>query len=146
MKLLDTQPANWDQAIALRTTQQLIAKYGDKINGVWTADDAMMLGAYQAFNQAGRLDKTKFSGEGAYPPVINLMVKKAGNDAVVASAFHRGYMAAATGLLIAYKAAVGEIDVSKLTLSNGMVSMPSAASRRRTLRNIRQTTASGGLA
>ena len=115
VKLLDTQPANWDQAIALRTTQQLIAKYGDKINGVWTADDAMMLGAYQAFNQAGRLDKTKFSGEGAYPPVIALMVKKAGNDAVVASAFHRGYMAAATGLLIAYKAAVGEIDVSKLT-------------------------------
>jgi ABC-type sugar transport system substrate-binding protein len=42
-KLLDTQPANWDQAIALRTTQQLIAKYRDKIDGVWTADDAMML-------------------------------------------------------------------------------------------------------
>src|SRR3984957_6397869 len=55
VKLLDTQPANWDQAIALRTTQQLIAKYRDKIDGVWTADDAMMLGAYQAFNQAGRL-------------------------------------------------------------------------------------------
>ena len=75
----------------------------------------MMLGAYQAFNQAGRLDKVKFSGEGAYPPVIDLMVKKAGNGAVVASAFHRGYMASATGLLSAYKAAVGEIDVSKLT-------------------------------
>ena len=44
------------------------------------------------------------------------MVKKAGNDAVVASAFHRGYMAAATVLLIAYKAAVGEMDVSKLAL------------------------------
>jgi ABC-type sugar transport system substrate-binding protein len=78
VKLLDTQPANWDQAIALRTTQQLIAKYRDKIDGVWTADDAMMLGAYQAINQAGRLDKVKFSGEGAYPPVIDLMVKKAG--------------------------------------------------------------------
>jgi ribose transport system substrate-binding protein len=115
VKLLDTQPANWDQAIALRTTQQLVAKYRDKIDGVWTADDAMMLGAYQAINQAGRLDKVKFSGEGAYPPVIDLMVKKAGNGAVVASAFHRGYMASATGLLIAYKAAVGEIDVSKLT-------------------------------
>lgn len=115
VKLLDTQPANWDQAIALRTTQQLIAKYGDKIDGVWTADDAMMLGANQAINQAGRLDKVKFSGEGAYPPVINLMVKRAGSDAVVASAFHRGYMAAATGLLIAYKAAMGEIDVAKLT-------------------------------
>ncbi len=115
VKLLDTQPANWDQSIALRTTQQLISKYGEQIGGVWTADDAMMLGAYQAFNQAGRLDKVKFSGEGAYPPAIDLMQKRAGNDAVVGSAFHRGYMAAATGMLIAYDAAVGDLDVAKLT-------------------------------
>lgn len=115
VKLLDTQPANWDQAIALRTTQQLIAKFGEEITGVWTADDAMMLGAYQALNQAGRLDSVKFSGEGAYPPVIDLMVDGGKDAPVVASAFHRGYMAAATGLLIAYKAAVGEIDISQLT-------------------------------
>jgi ribose transport system substrate-binding protein len=115
VKLLDTQPANWDQAIALQKVQQLSAKHGDKINGVWTADDAMMLGAYEAIKKTGRIGEVKFSGEGAYPPVIDLMVKKADNSAVAASAFHRGYMAAATSLLIAYKVAVGELDVSKLT-------------------------------
>ena len=115
VKLLDTQPANWDQAIALQKVQQLSAKHGDKINGVWTADDAMMLGAYEAIKKTGRIGEVKFSGEGAYPPVIDLMVKKADNSAVAGSAFHRGYMAAATSLLIAYKVAVGELDVSKLT-------------------------------
>lgn len=115
VKLLDTQPANWDQAIALQKTQQLTAKYGEQITGVWTADDAMMLGAYEGIKKTGRIDKVRFSGEGAYPPVVDLMVKKADGGAVVGSAFHRGYMAAATGLLIAYKAAVGELDISKMT-------------------------------
>lgn len=115
VKLLDTQPANWDQAIALKTTQQLVAKYGDQINGVWTADDAMMLGAYEAIKKAGMIDKVHFSGEGAYPPVVDLMVNHPDGNVVAASSFHRGYKAAATGLLIAYKAAVGEIDISKMT-------------------------------
>ena len=115
VKLLDVQPANWDQAIALKTTQQLIAKYGDEITGVWTADDGMLLGAYEAIKKAGMIDKVHFSGEGAYPPVVDLMVNQPDGNVVAASSFHRGYKAAATGLLIAYKAAVGEIDISKLT-------------------------------
>jgi ribose transport system substrate-binding protein len=115
IKLLDTQPANWDQAVALKTTQQLIAKHGEAITGVWTADDAMMLGAYEAIKKSGRIDQVRFSGEGAYPPVIDLLVNKPDGDVVAASAFHRGYKAAATGLLIAYKAAIGEVDISQLT-------------------------------
>ncbi len=113
--LLDEQPANWDQAIALKTTQQLVAKYGDQIDGVWTADDGMMLGAYEAIKKAGMIDEVKFSGEGAYPPVVDLMVNQPDGDVVAGSSFHRGYKAAATGLLIAYKAAVGELDVAKLS-------------------------------
>jgi ribose transport system substrate-binding protein len=115
VKLLEMQPANWDQAIALQTTQQLVSKYGDDIDGVWTADDAMMLGAYEAINKAGMLEDVHFSGEGAYPPVIDLMVEGGADGQVAGSAFHRGYIAAATGLTIAYKAAVGEIDVATLT-------------------------------
>lgn len=115
VKLLDTQPANWDQAIALKTTQQLISKYGEEITGVWTADDAMMLGAYEAVKKSGRIGEVKFSGEGAYPPVVDLMVNQPDGPVVAGSSFHRGYQAAATGLLIAYKAAVGEIDVATLT-------------------------------
>lgn len=115
IKLLDEQPANWDQAIALKTTQQLIAKYGEEITGVWTADDAMMLGAYEAIKKADMLDTVHFSGEGAYPPVVDLMVNQPDGNVVAGSSFHRGYKAAATGMLIAYKAAVGELDISKLT-------------------------------
>ena len=115
IKLLDTQPANWDQAIALKTTQQLLAKYGEQVTGVWTADDAMMLGAYEAVKKSGRIADVRFSGEGAYPPVVDLMVKQPDGPVVAGSSFHRGYEAAATGLLIAYKAAVGEIDISKMT-------------------------------
>lgn len=115
IKLLDEQPANWDQAIALKTTQQLIAKYGEEITGVWTADDAMMLGAYEAIKKADMLDTVRFSGEGAYPPVVDLMVAQPDGNVVAGSSFHRGYKAAATGMLVAYKAAVGELDISKLT-------------------------------
>lgn len=115
IKLLDEQPANWDQAIALKTTQQLIAKYGQEITGVWTADDAMMLGAYEAIKKADMLDTVRFSGEGAYPPVVDLMVNQPDGNVVAGSSFHRGYKAAATGMLIAYKTAVGELDISKLT-------------------------------
>lgn len=115
IKLLDEQPANWDQAIALKTTQQLIAKYGEEITGVWTADDAMMLGAYEAIKKADMLDTVRFSGEGAYPPVVDLMVTQPDGNVVAGSSFHRGYKAAATGMLVAYKAAVGELDISKLT-------------------------------
>lgn len=115
VQLLEMQPANWDQAIALQTTQQLISKYGDEIDGVWTADDAMMLGAHEAMNKAGMLGEVHLSGEGAYPPVVDLMVEGGPDGPVAASAFHRGYIAAATGLTIAYKAAVGEIDISQMT-------------------------------
>ena len=75
----------------------------------------MMLGAYEAVSKAGMLDKVHFSGEGAYPPTLDLMVEGGADGPVAGSAFLRGYFAAATGLTIAYKAAIGEIDIAKLT-------------------------------
>jgi hypothetical protein len=47
--------------------------------------------------------------------VVDLMVAQPDGNVVAASSFHRGYKAAATGMLIAYKAAVGELDVATLT-------------------------------
>jgi ribose transport system substrate-binding protein len=114
MKILEERPANWDQQTAYTETQSLIAKYGNQINGVWAADDAMMLGAVQAFQQAGRFNQVKFASDGLYPPTINLMQTHAGNDAVVAETFHRGYMAAAIGLYTGYLAATGKINVNSL--------------------------------
>lgn len=115
VNILEERPGNWDQQIAFKETQSLIAKYGDKIDGVWAADDAMMLGAIEAVKKAGRINDVKFASDGLYPPTIDLMKQHMGNDAIVGETFHRGYMAAATGLYTSYLAATGELDVSKMT-------------------------------
>ncbi len=112
--ILEDRPSNWDQQIAFKNTQDLIAKYGDEITGVWAADDAMLLGAIEAVKDAGRLDQVKFASDGLYPPVIEMMESKMGNDAIVGETFHRGYMASAIGLYTAYLAATGELDVAAM--------------------------------
>ncbi|MCH6472606.1 sugar ABC transporter substrate-binding protein [Sinomonas terrae] len=112
--LLDTQPANWDPQQALQVTQSLLAKYGNQVNGVWSADDGMTVGSIQAVQNAGRINDVKFASDGLYPPEIKDMQDHMGNDAIVGETFHRGYMAAAIGLYTAYQAATGAIDPSKL--------------------------------
>ncbi|MFM6974621.1 MAG: sugar ABC transporter substrate-binding protein [Agromyces sp.] len=114
VKILDTLPSNWDPQLAYKNSKDLIAKYGDQIKGVWTADDGMQIGAMQAFKEAGLLDKVKFVSDGLYPPTIEAMKAHEGNDAIVGETFHRGYMASAIGLYTAYLAATGEIDPSTL--------------------------------
>ncbi len=114
VELLDVRPSNWDPQLAYKNAKDLIAKYGDQIKGVWTADDGMQIGAMQAFSEAGLLDKVKFVSDGLYPPTIESMKKHEGNDAIVGETFHRGYMASAIGLYTAYLAAIGEIDPSTL--------------------------------
>ena len=114
VKLLDTQPANWDPQLGFKVTQSLIAKHGAKIDGMWAADDAMIIGAIEAMKKAGRADEVKFVSDGLYPPVLEMMKTKANNNAVVGETFHRGYMAASIGLYTAYLAATGEIKPSEL--------------------------------
>lgn len=114
VKLIETRPANWDPQLGFKETQSLIAKYGDDIDGVWAADDAMIIGAAEALEKAGLADTVKLSSDGLYPPVIDMMESGANNNAVVGETFHRGYMAASIGLYTAYLAATGEITPSEL--------------------------------
>jgi ribose transport system substrate-binding protein len=115
IKILEDRPSNWDQQTAFKNTQDLIAKYGNQINGVWAADDAMLLGGIEAIKDAGTLDTTKFASDGLYPPIIADMQSNLGNNAIVGETFHRGFMAAAIGLYTAYLAATGKMDVSSMT-------------------------------
>ena len=114
VKVLDIRPSNWDPQVAYKNSKDLIAKYGDEIKGVWTADDGMQIGAMQAFEEAGMLDQVKFASDGLYPPTIEAMTANKGNGAIVGETFHRGFMASAIGLYTAYLAAIGEIDPSTL--------------------------------
>lgn len=110
--LLEVRPANWDPQLAFQETQQMIAKYGDKIKGIWAADDGMIIGAKEAVDKSELAGKVKMSSDGLYPPVIDIM--KQPDNPIVGETFHRGYMASAIGLYTAYLAATGEIVPSEL--------------------------------
>lgn len=114
IKILEERPSNWDPQLGFKNSQDLIAKYGDTIDGVWSADDAMQTGSMKAFKDAGLLDTTKFASDGLYPDTIAAMQAGEGDNAIVGETFHRGYMASAVGLYTAYLAAIGEIVPSEL--------------------------------
>ena len=114
IKILDERPSNWDPQLGARNAQDLIVKYGSDINGVWSADDGMQIGAMQSFENAGMLDSVKFASDGLYPTTIEDIKSGRGNNAIVGETFHRGYMASAVGLYTAYLAATGEIVPSEL--------------------------------
>lgn len=111
VKVLEERPANWDQQKGFQETQTMLAKYGDQVKGIWAADDAMMLGAIEAVKQAGRINDVKFVSDGIYPPTIDYIKQ---GVPIVGETFHRGFMASSIGLLTAYQAATGQIDVGAL--------------------------------
>ena len=90
----------------------MIAKYGDQIKGIWAADDGMIIGAKEAVDKSDLKGKVKFTSDGLYPPVIDVM--KSADNPIVGETFHRGYMASAIGLYTAYLAATGQIKPSEL--------------------------------
>lgn len=112
--ILEERPSNWDPQLGAKNAQDLIVKYGDQINGVWSADDGMQIGAMQSFENAGMLDKVKFTSDGLYPKTLEDIISGRGNNAIVGETFHRGYMASAIGLYTAYLAASGQIKPSEL--------------------------------
>ena len=114
IKILEARPSNWDPQLANRNAKDLIVKYGSDINGVWAADDAMQIGAMQAFENAGLLNKVKLASDGLYPETVADLKSGRGDHAIVGETFHRGYMASAVGLYTAYLAAEGKIVPSEL--------------------------------
>lgn len=54
MKVLDSQPADWDPAKSISVTTSMLTKYGDRVNGVYAMADFMALGAAQALTKAGK--------------------------------------------------------------------------------------------
>jgi ribose transport system substrate-binding protein len=62
IKILDSQPGNWNKEKALAVMENYLAKY-KAIDAVYTADDDMAEGALQAYKESGRKDlKIMFGG------------------------------------------------------------------------------------
>ncbi|SFH29377.1 sugar ABC transporter substrate-binding protein [Modicisalibacter xianhensis] len=61
VKLLETQPADWNREKAQRVMENFLTKYDD-IDGVYAGDDNMGVGALNAAKSAGRADEIVFIG------------------------------------------------------------------------------------
>ncbi len=73
VKLLDFQTADWKSQPAFDTTSGLLTRFGDKIAGIWAANDDMGVGALEALRAEGLAGKV---------PVVGIDGIKAAVDAV----------------------------------------------------------------
>lgn len=113
IELLDTQTANWSRSEALTVTQTLLAKHGDKIKGIWAANDEMALGALEALKAAGLDGDIPIVGFDAVPQALDEI--KSGTSGYVASVSSDAFWQGGAALSLAFQAATGKIDVASLS-------------------------------
>jgi ribose transport system substrate-binding protein len=111
--LLDQQTANWSRTEALTVTQTLLAKHGDKVKGIWAANDEMALGALEALKAAGLEGKIPLVGFDAVPQALDEI--KSGTSGYIASVSSDAFWQGGAALSLAYQAASGKIKVSDLS-------------------------------
>ncbi|HET6487493.1 MAG TPA: substrate-binding domain-containing protein [Spirochaetia bacterium] len=73
IKILDSQPGNWNRQKALEVMQNYLQKY-KQIDAVYTADDDMLLGALQAYKESGRKDIKVWLGGGGSKELVKKII------------------------------------------------------------------------
>jgi ribose transport system substrate-binding protein len=112
IKMLATQPADWDSAKANTVTKTFLAKYGSQINGIWGADDGTALGSASALKAAGKPDVPVVSAAGGTPEAFTSIATGKG---VIATTDPDPYWQGGAGSAIGYYAAIGKLDPKKMT-------------------------------
>ncbi len=109
IKVLDSQSGNFVRAEGLSITKTLITKYGDDINGIWSSNDDMALGALQALETAGMTD-VKITGTDAVPEALDAI--RAGK--MLATTASDPTWQGGEGLALGYCVATGAIDLASM--------------------------------
>jgi len=112
IKLLDSQPANWDRTLSQNLMQTYLTKYGDKINGVWAANDSLGLGALSALQAKGRNDVGVVGIDGLKES-LTAISKGSGKGGYIATNSSGGATQGGIGMAIAYNAVMGKLDPAK---------------------------------
>src|SRR5258708_7642685 len=103
VKLLDFQVANWSATEALQKTNAWLTQYGDKIGGIWAANDDMALAAVEALRSHGRAGKVPLTGIDGIQLAVEAILKGEMAGTVAWDPFWQGAMR----LSIAYHAQTG---------------------------------------
>lgn len=133
ISLLEQQPADFDRTKAIGVTKALLAKYGDKINGVWTANDDMALGAVDALRSVGKTGKVAVVGIDAVPEAVAAVA----GGTMTATVSSDGPWQGGIGLAMGFCAVTGNLDVATLPPPTGRSSPSSSSSPGTTPRAMR---------
>ena len=109
VQLLDMQVANWSATEALQKTDAWLTQFGDKIGGIWAANDDMALAAVEALRSDGKAGKVPVTGIDGIQLAVEAILKGEMVGTVAWDPFWQGGM----GLSIAYHAKIGAFDPAK---------------------------------
>ncbi len=109
VQLLDMQVANWSGKEALEKTNAWLTQFGEKIGGIWAANDDMALGAVEALRADGRAGKVSVTGIDGIQLAVEAVLKGEMAGTVAWDPYWQGGM----GLAIAFAAKTGKFDPSK---------------------------------
>jgi len=108
VELLDIQEGKWDPQLALSITQTWLAKYPN-VDGIWAANDDMILAAVQALKAKGLNGKVVVTGTDGVPAMADAI--RSGD--VVATIANNGFLQGGYMTAFAYDAFIGKIDTMK---------------------------------
>jgi len=109
VQLLQWESAQWDRTQAYNDTKAMLVAHPD-IDGVWTANDDMAMGAIQALKEAGLSGKVLVTGCDGIPEMFDAI--KGGLAA--ATILNDGKYQAQLGLAMSLAAKEGKLDVKSL--------------------------------
>jgi ribose transport system substrate-binding protein len=109
IKLLDFQVANWSSNEALEKTNAWLTQFGDKIGGIWAANDDMGLGSVEALRADGRAGKVPVTGIDGTQLAVEAILKGEMAGTVAWDPFWQGGM----GLSVGFHAKTGKFDPAK---------------------------------
>lgn len=63
IRILDSQPTDWNTEKGLKVTESFLQKYS-KVDGIWAGDDDVLIGVLKAYEESGRSDVKAIVGGG----------------------------------------------------------------------------------
>lgn len=109
VELVQWEGADWDRTKAYNATKAMLVAHPD-IDGVWSANDEMAMGAIQALKEAGLAGKVKVNGTDGIPEIYDAIRDGFACSTVMQDSKYQ----AALGLAMSLAAKEGKLDVAKL--------------------------------
>ena len=108
VELLDHQVANWSETEAFNIVSAWLTRFGDKIKGIWAANDGMGVGALEALRAENLAGKVPITGIDGVRVAVEAVLAGEFAATVAWDPFWQGGM----GLSIGYQAKIGKFNPS----------------------------------